>query len=161
VESKPSFVAPLRKVAALAAFGFLAIVLAGPVLSILIVVLTFAVIGFLLWLPVRPLLQRRDGRWRTGVEQAVGYAQRSGELLGSAWHRAVRRAREAHGSVRNTASVVGAVLLETLSGAVVAVLVVTTCWPQPAHAAMVPVALLVGILAGVLVVACRVQPAPE
>jgi hypothetical protein len=161
VESKLSFVALLRKVGALAAFGFLAIVLAGPVLSVLIVVLTFAVIGFLLWLPVRPLLRRRDGQWRDGVQQAAVCAHRGAELLGVAWSGAVRRGREAHGALRSTVSVVGSVLLETLSGAVVGILLVTTCWPQQAHASAVPLAALAGILVGVLVVASRARPAPD
>jgi hypothetical protein len=161
VESKQSFVALLRKLGALAAFGFVGIVLAGPILSMLIVVLTFAGIGFLLWLLVRPLLQRRDGQWRRGVQQAVGHAQHGGELLAAAWGVAVRRSREAHGTLRSTMSVVGSVLLETLSGGVVGVLVVTTCWPQQAHAAAAPVGALAGIIIGVLVVASRARPAAD
>jgi hypothetical protein len=162
VESKPSFLALLRKISALALFGFLAVVLAGPILSVLFVVLTFALIGFVLWLPVHALLRRKDANWREGVERVRDFTQSGLNLLAAVWVGSLRLLSGGHTALRGTASIIGMVLLETVSGAVVGMLLVSTCWPPHSLTpGTVVLAALVGAVLGVLVVVSRARPAEE
>jgi hypothetical protein len=156
VECKPGFCQIVRKVCLLALFGLVAITLAGPILSLVFVVLTFALIGFLFWLPIHFLIHGRDGAVRSSLDKARAIARHGGRAVGAIWHGTMCLGREVHETVRGTASVIGAVLLETLSGVVVGILLVTTCWPQ--HAVTpeaVGIAGLLGALAGLLVVVSR------
>jgi hypothetical protein len=156
VDNKPGLFQIVRKVCLLALFGFLAITLAGPILSIVLVILTFALIGFLFWLPIRFLIYGREGALRGGLQGIRAVARRGGRAVGAVWGGTLRVGRELHESLRGTASVIGAVLLEALSGAVVGILLVTTCWPQHAVTpGTVVLAGLLGGLAGVLVVVSR------
>jgi hypothetical protein len=162
VENKPSLFQMARKVCLLALFGLLAITLAGPILSIVFVILSFALIGFLFWLPIRFLIYGREGALRDGLQNVRAVARRGGYAVGAVWYGTLRVGRELHETLRGTASVIGAVLLETLSGAVVGILLVATCWPQ--HAVTpggVVLAGLLGGLAGVLVVVSRARRARE
>jgi hypothetical protein len=161
MERKTPLVALVWKISGMALFGLLAIVLAGPVLAILAVVLSFAVVGFVFWLPIHVLLRRYHPRWRAGTDKVGDCAQRAADLVGVAWCGGVRLAREAHATLRGTASVVGPILLETLSGAVVGVLLVSTCWPQNSLAVTVPVAAVVGMILGIFVVLSRPRLATE
>jgi hypothetical protein len=163
VDSKPSIFQIARKVCLLAVFGLLAITLAGPILSIVLVILSFALIGFLFWLPIRCLIYGREGALRDGLQNIRAVARRGGQAVGAVWHGTLRVGRELHESLRGTASVIGAVLLETLSGAIVGILLATTCWPQQAldPPGTVVLAGLLGALAGVLVVLSRARRAGE
>ena len=49
----------MRNLLWLALLGFLAVVFSGPVLAVAGVVLSFALIGFLLWLPIHTLVRGR------------------------------------------------------------------------------------------------------
>jgi hypothetical protein len=163
VDSKPTFFQMARKICLLAVFGLVAITLAGPVLSILLVVLTFALIGFLFWLPIRFLIYGKEGAMRDGLQKGKALARSGGQAVGAVWHGTLRMGRELHETLRGTASVIGAFLLETLSGAVVGVLLAITCWPQHGQdpPGAVVLAGLLGALAGVLVVIFRSRPAAE
>ncbi|MCI0458736.1 MAG: hypothetical protein L0Z62_17395 [Gemmataceae bacterium] len=161
MESKPTLAELARKVCAFALFGFLAITLAGPILAVLFTLLTFALIGFLLWLPLHALLRRREGGWREGVQHARCFGQRGLYALGGVWVGTLRVGREMQDALRGTASFVGAVLLEALSGALVGVLVAAACWPP--HSLTAGVVVLGGLLgagAGLLVVLSRRRSAP-
>jgi hypothetical protein len=156
VETKPGFCQIARKVCLLALFGLVAITLAGPILSLVFVVLTFALIGFLFWLPIHFLIHGKDGAVRGSLEKARAIARHGCRATGAVWHGTMYLGRELHETLRGTASVVGAVLLETLSGAVIGILLVTTCWPQHAVTGdAVGIAGLLGALAGLLVVLSR------
>jgi hypothetical protein len=162
VGSKPGFCQITKKIFLLALFGLVAITVAGPILSLVFVVLTFALIGFLFWLPIHFLIHGKDGAVRSSLEKARAIARHGGRAAGALWHGTMHLGRELHETLRGTASLVGAVLLETLSGAVVGILLVTTCWPQ--HAVTpeaVSLAGLLGALAGLLVVVSRSRRAGE
>lgn len=156
MENNTPFLSLARRVCVLALYGFLAIVLAGPILTVVFTLLSFALVGFVLWLPCHALLHGR----RDSVEKFKAFVRRGGAVLSGACAATVRACREVHATVRGTASFLGSVLLESLSGAVVAVLLVTACWPQQAVTpAAVSLAALFGAAAGVLVVLSRVRPA--
>jgi len=159
VECKSPLVALLWKISGLALFGLLAIALAGPILAMLAVVLSFAAIGFVCWLPCQALLRRYGPRWRVGTEQVHQGAQRGADLLAAAWCGGARLACEAPAVLRGGASFVGTILLETLSGALVGILLVSTCWPQHSLAVALPLAALIGMVVGVLVVVSRPRSA--
>jgi hypothetical protein len=160
--SKPGFCQVARKVCLLALFGLIAITLAGPILSLVFVVLSFALIGFIFWLPIRLLLYGKSGAVRDGLEKGKALAQSGGRAVGAAWRGTTRLGRGLHLALRGTARLVGAILLEALSGAAVGVLVISTCWPQHAVTpGAVVLAGLVGALAGVLVVVSRPRRAGE
>jgi hypothetical protein len=53
----------IRKVALLTLLGFLVVFLTGPVLTVLGVILPFALVGLLVWLPFRLFVQRRAINW--------------------------------------------------------------------------------------------------
>ncbi len=162
VETKPSFCQIVRKLCMLALFGLLAVTLAGPILSLVFVVLAFALIGFIFWLPFHLLIYGKDGTMRDGLEKCQGIMRRGLWMTAGIWHGTLRLGRELHETVRGTASVVGAVLLESLSGAALGILLIMTCWPQHAvSAGEVVLAGLLGALAGVLVVVTRARRASE
>jgi len=66
----------VRKVALLTLVGFLVVFLIGPVLTLLGVILPFALVGFLVWLPFRLFVQRRQVNW-SGLPEKAGRAVRS------------------------------------------------------------------------------------
>ena len=156
MESKPGFCQMARKVCMLALFGLLAITLAGPILSLVFVVLSFALIGFLFWLPVHLLLYGRDGAVRDSLNKCAAIVRRGGQVTGAVWYGTLHLGRELHEALRGTASVLGAVLLETLSGAVVGLLLAATCWPhQAATGDALGQGAMLGALTGLLVVLSR------
>jgi hypothetical protein len=162
VESKAGFCQVARKVCLLALLGLVAITAAGPILALVSVVLSFALIGLLFWLPIRLLLYGREGAVRDGVEKGKAVARLCGRTAAASWHGTRHLGRHLREALRGSASRVGAVLLETLSGAVVGALLVSTCWPQHAVTpGAVVLAGLIGALAGVLVLVSRSRGAPE
>jgi hypothetical protein len=162
VESKPGFCQIMRKVCLLAVFGLLAITLAGPILSLFFVVLSFALIGFLFWLPIHLLIYGKDGAVRDSLNRCCAIMRRGGHVTGAVWHGTIHLGRELHEALRGTASVLGAVLLETLSGAVVGLLLAATCWPhQAANGDALGMGASLGALTGLLVVLSRWRRAAE
>ena len=158
MDNKPSFCQIARKVCLLAVFGLVALTLAGPILSLVFVILSFALIGFFFWLPIHLLIYGKDGALRNGLEKCQVVARSGVQMTAAVCHGTMRVGRELHESVRGTVNVVGAVLLETVSGAVVGILLVMTCWPQHAvTAGALVMAGLLGALAGVLVVVSRAR----
>src|SRR5262245_13337666 len=162
VESKPSLGRLIRKICGLAILGFLAITLAGPIIAVLVTVLSFALVGFLFWLPLHALLRRKEGGWRDGVHRAREFGGRCLGAAGGVWCGTLRAAHNSQEALRSTASFVGAVLLEALSGTLVAVFLVGTCWPPHGlNPGVFVLAGLIGAATGVLVVVSRRRPAPE
>jgi hypothetical protein len=76
MESLHSTANLVRKVALLTLVGFLVVFLIGPVLTVLGVILPFALVGFLVWLPFRLFVQRRQVDW-SGLPEKAGRAIRS------------------------------------------------------------------------------------
>jgi hypothetical protein len=66
----------VRKVALLTLLGFLAVFLIGPVLTVLGVMLPFALVGLLVWLPFRLFVQRREINW-SGLPEKAGQMLRT------------------------------------------------------------------------------------
>jgi hypothetical protein len=63
----------LKKAAIITLIGFLAITLAGPVISLVGVLLPFAVVGLLVWIPFRLFVIGREGGW-AAIRQRTGRA---------------------------------------------------------------------------------------
>lgn len=80
MESLHSTVDIVRKVALLTLVGFLVVFLIGPVLTLIGVVLPFALVGLLVWLPFRVLIQKRQINW-TGLPEKAGRAVRTVLLI--------------------------------------------------------------------------------
>src|SRR5581483_11290305 len=76
MESLHSTADILRKIVLFTILGFLAIILIGPVLTVLGVILPFALVGFLMWLPFRLLVQRKEINW-SGLPERAGHAART------------------------------------------------------------------------------------
>src|SRR5689334_21591119 len=76
MESLHSTADIVRKVALLTVVGFLVVFLIGPALTLIGVVLPFALVGFLVWLPFRLLVQKRQINW-SGVPRRAGEAVRT------------------------------------------------------------------------------------
>src|SRR5438132_1040869 len=76
MESLHSTADMIRKVALFTLVGFLAVFLIGPVLTVLGLVLPFALVGFLVWLPFRLLVQKREINW-SGLPQKAGQILRT------------------------------------------------------------------------------------
>jgi hypothetical protein len=154
-----TFLAILRKLCVLAVFGFLAIALAGPILALFSVVLCFALLGFLLWLPFHLLVHGRASNWTPGLEKVRCCARWGGEAAWAACHGVMRVGGQMQSTIRGTASVVGAFLLEMISGALVGVMLAVTCAaPQGVTPHAVALAAAVGGVVGVLVVVSRMRP---
>jgi hypothetical protein len=66
----------VRKVALLTLMGFLVVFLLGPVVTLLGVILPFALVGFLVWLPFRVFIQKRQINW-SGLPEKAGRAVRA------------------------------------------------------------------------------------
>ena len=60
----------VRKVALLTVIGFLVVFLVGPVLTLLGVILPFALVGLLVWLPFRLFVQRKEINWSSLPKKA-------------------------------------------------------------------------------------------
>ena len=76
MESLHSTADVLRKVALLTLVGFLVVLLIGPVLTLLGVILPFALVGLLVWLPFRVFVQGKEINW-SGLPEAAGRAVRT------------------------------------------------------------------------------------
>ena len=66
----------VRKVGLLTLLGFLIVFLIGPVLTVVGIILPFALIGFLVWLPFRLFVQRKEVNW-SGLPRRAGQAIRT------------------------------------------------------------------------------------
>ena len=111
VESSLTFGRLLRNLLLLAVFGFVAVVFAKPVLTAVAVLLAFALIGFLLWLPLHTLVLGRHTataqlrQWPGGVAAAVvrpehgcrQVGQWNCHLLSKSWESGYRRGADAAG----------------------------------------------------------------
>jgi hypothetical protein len=68
-----------RKMLFLAVMGFAVVVLFGPIVAVLSVVLSFALIGFLVWLPFQVLVLGRTVDWRAVGQRAQMVGQEAGQ----------------------------------------------------------------------------------
>jgi hypothetical protein len=66
----------LRKIFIFTLVGFLVVVLSGPFLTLLGVLLPFALVGFLVWIPLQGIRLWRQGGWQS-VRRAGGQAVRT------------------------------------------------------------------------------------
>jgi hypothetical protein len=76
MESLYSTADMVRKLGLLTLLGFLIVFLIGPVLTLLGVILPFALVGFLVWLPFRVFIQKREVNW-SGLPRKSGQAIRT------------------------------------------------------------------------------------
>ena len=163
----------LRKIGFFALVGFAVIFLTGPVVAVLSFIISaslfvfffllpFAVLGLMVWLPIRLVFgkaqaARRD-LWRTG--QFVGRAaiavpaRTCGHLCS--------RARGAGERMRQLTSFIGTIFVETVSGALVGALLgsIAGFQTQAWHIA-VPAGAVIGTGLGVIVGASRIRRPAE
>ena len=66
----------IRKVALFTCVGFLVVFLIGPVLTLVGVILPFALVGFLVWLPFRLVIQKKEINW-SGLPEKAGQIVRT------------------------------------------------------------------------------------
>jgi hypothetical protein len=151
------------KLGLFALFGFGAVILAGPLLAMLAVVMAFALVGFLFWLPLHALLRGpRPGGWQPCRDHFLahwrhlkGHCRGTAQAL-QAW------GRDLPERVRHTVAVAAAVVLEMASGAVVGGLFVYLSEREHVFPPLTIVTgVLVGALVGLLVVLSRPRPAPS
>src|SRR5947208_10631200 len=99
----------LRKLCLFALFGFLAVTLAGPVIALLSVILSFALIGFLLWLPLYALFAGREAGWRNCLAKCRAFGERVLRICHGALTRAATTVRGTVGGAEGIARVAGTV----------------------------------------------------
>jgi hypothetical protein len=86
VESAPSLSAVVRKLCFFTLMGFLALILLGPViavvatllslvLTVLLLVLPFAVIGYLVWIPYQVLSRDKQAAWNNIRDAGLAFHQ--------------------------------------------------------------------------------------
>jgi hypothetical protein len=152
----------VRKLGLFALFGFLAIILAGPLLGILAVMLTFALIGFLIWLPLCALFAGNRTGWRHCLAHARWFWHQAHFLCQAPFRTLVSLERAFRQRVRGTANLIGALLAESCCGAVVGGFLV---YLSRGERQLPPIAVvtgaLVGAVVGMLVVVSRRRSAPE
>jgi len=142
------------RIGSLALFGFLAITFAGAILTLASVVLFFALIGFVLWLPMHTLVFGPKATWRPKLDRGTALCRHGLSALGGVCHASVNRVRAARQTIRGTASFLGVALVEMLSGALVGVLLMSTVRDANAGPS-IALAAGVGACAGLLVVLAR------
>jgi hypothetical protein len=167
MESPQTAADVIRKLLFLALFGFLAVILAGPVLAILsilasliisvvAIVLPFALIGLLVWLPFQALVLGRQIHWHK-IGQAGGVLFRGafhalGQVVGGGF-----RLLGAIGSkVKAVALFFSRIVLDVVGGALVGgVLGVIGGQLHGDVEGRVPVAMLIGAGVGVVIALAR------
>src|SRR5437899_777003 len=130
MESPQTAADVVRKVLFLAFFGFLALILAGPVLAVVSVfvslilsavaiVLPFALIGLLVWLPFQALVLGRHIQWHR-IGQAGGVLFRGAfRALGQVVGGGFRFLRAVGGKVKAVALFFSRIVLDVVGGALV------------------------------------------
>lgn len=138
-----------RRFAGCAAAGAGVVIFAKPLIFLTVAATVFALIGFLMWLPIHTALVIR----RSGWPRACSRGMRCLALVRQAW----RGSTAAVASVLECATpLVGELLLEGLSGAALAVvLAVALVGPEAKASPLVSTGALTGLLAGFLLALTR------
>jgi hypothetical protein len=137
----------VRNVLLLAVLGFIAVQLAKPLLTVALMVLAFALVGFLLWLPIHSLVFGRQAPVRQGLDQGQALSRRALTGLRIGWAR-----------VAGWAVALAPAALEIVSGAVLGSLLVWAHIGQRAETESLGFGALAGAAVGGLVVLARRRP---
>jgi hypothetical protein len=135
----------LRRIAIFALLAFLAIVLAGPLLAILAVMVSFALVAFLLWVPLFALFAGNRDRCKHCLRHAQAFCQETVRVGREAILELVRLGQDVGTTARATLAIIAAVLVETLSGALVGGFFV---YLSEGEHALPPVGVVAGALVG-------------
>jgi hypothetical protein len=135
----------LRRFFCCTAAGAGVVIFAKPLVLMAVVVGVCAAIGFLLWLPLRTVFAVGRNPW----QKACGYGRR---WLDPVRHKCRQTADIIRNLVERTTPVVSGLLLEGVSGAVVALVLAVAVG---AHNKAIPAAALSGALAGALLALTR------
>ena len=162
METGHLFTAVLRKLALLALIGFLVVVLIGPILAMLGVLVSFAFIGLVVWLPIRTLLYGKPFEWHQ-VREA---SRRCGGAVWGGWNRlaggAVGEGNLVLEKVQATGRVLAAIVREAACGALVGALLGMVVGPDGSDP---PPSMLIGAgfgaMLGILVALSSRAPARE
>jgi hypothetical protein len=137
----------VRNLLLLAALGFVAVQFAKPLLTVTVTVLVFALVGFLLWLPLHTLVFRRRAPLRQSFDQS---RELSRQALAGLRHGCTR--------LGEWAAVLAPMLLEVASGLVLGGLLVWAYSGQQVEQESLALGAAAGAVCGVLVVAARRRP---
>jgi hypothetical protein len=127
VESSTGVLQMLVKLCYLALVGFLAITLMGPVLALLSVLLCFAAIGLIIWMPLQLLFQGRTPKWGEAMDKSKDFGRKAVNVVTATCSTCARGAQGIHGACRGTANKVGVFLLEVFGGAAVGGVLAAVC----------------------------------
>jgi len=161
VESSLNFGRLLRNLVWLALLGFMAVVFAGPVVSAVALILAFALVGFLLWLPLHTLVLGRRAPLRHSFDCGRSASVRVLVGLGAGCRLADQMRRRLGEVIWGLASVAGPMLLEVTSGMVLGGLLVWAYEGPKEDSEAMPLGIFAGMIAGVLVVWSRRRPVAE
>jgi hypothetical protein len=163
VDHAPAPVGVFRRIGYLALFGFLAMFLLAPILTILslvlsmvLVILAFAFVGFVFWLPFQALGFRfhRGHTWQDELNTGCQYGRKVFALCGTMFLVSLRIGQVACQRCRVVAANFAVFALEMISGALVGLLVVLLL-QREASVLTYLAAGGVGALSGFLVVLAR------
>jgi hypothetical protein len=152
----------LRKLVCLAVIGFLVVVLIGPILALLGVLISFALIGLLVWLPIRTLLYGKPFDWAKVKAVSRKYG---GAVFGRCHHVADQALAHGHPvleKVQAAGRFVALVFRETVCGALVGALLAVLRVPEASfHIKLVLLGAGIGALVGAVVALACHSPARE
>jgi hypothetical protein len=159
----------VRNFAFLSLVGFLAVVLIGPVLAVLGVMFSFAVIGLVFWIPFRLLILGQPvdwARYRDLSRRYAGPVFSRCRHLGRLGHGYFDQGRECYLKARATGRYLLAIARETTCGMLVGGLVGLMnsppyVFPQTIEHGLVWPGMLVGAAVGALVGLASRRPARE
>jgi hypothetical protein len=162
VETAHLLTAILRKLAFLALIGFLVVVLAGPILAMLGVLVSFALIGLLVWMPIRTMLYGKPFEW----SQVKAVSRKLGTPVWAGCHRitggALGHGKPVLEKVQATGRFLGMIFREAACGALVGALLGMVLGPEssvPSQPALLGAGL--GALLGTLVAVSFRAPTRE
>ncbi len=156
MESSLTFGRFVRNLLLLAGLGFLVVVFSGPVLAVAGMVLSFALIGFLLWLPMHTLVFGRRAPLRQTLDRSRELSAQALAGVGAGCRQVGRVRRHLGAQLRAGVVAVSPLLLEVGCGAVLGVLLVWAYGGAKAE----PETFTAGALAGAVVGALIVVRAP-
>jgi hypothetical protein len=161
-----------RRIGFFALIGFAVLFLSAPIIAlvsavislVLVVVsfvLPFALIGFLVWLPLRGFRNGASAAWkdlRAGTEAVHGTIQSASRLTASMTGKVVRAGNVLVSTAQEKAQFVGIMLLEILSGTMVGVLF-GFIWQfrQPIECEPIAICGAIGATLGTLVAVSRAR----
>jgi hypothetical protein len=148
MESCVSLTCVVKRLTYLALAGLGVVVLAGPILTVAALVGTFALIGFLVWLPLHTVFVGPQSTWKNACDGSRRWGRRVGGCCGMVGRNCRCVGTKVVEMAEGWWPLVGGAIREGLGGALVGILVVVLAG---LHEAPAVAAVLAGAMVGIAV----------